>query len=223
MGVLLHELITRQAKLTPAHAALSYRGQTLSYAELQQLQLQIASSLRSLNIKPNDRIAVYLPKQIETVVSFFASTQAGGVFVPLNPLLKTEQVQYILRDCNVRVLITSSDRAALLENVFNQLDDLHAIVLTDDNELRAKPPAHIEVLRWSHMLRQSGTPAFPWRIDTDLASILYTSGSTGKPKGVVLSHRNMVTGAESVSSYLKNTNADRLLAVLPFSFDYGLS
>ena len=60
-------------------------------------------------------------------------------------------------------------------------------------------------------------------IDADMVSILYTSGSTGKPKGVVLSHKNMVTGAESVAQYLENTPDDRLLAVLPFSFDYGFS
>src|SRR2546421_393317 len=60
-------------------------------------------------------------------------------------------------------------------------------------------------------------------IDADMAAILYTSGSTGKPKGVVLSHRNMVAGANSVASYLGNTADDRLLAVLPLSFDYGLS
>jgi acyl-CoA ligase (AMP-forming) (exosortase A-associated) len=61
------------------------------------------------------------------------------------------------------------------------------------------------------------------RIDTDVAAILYTSGSTGQPKGVVLSHRNMVAGAQSVASYLDLRAADRLLAVLPLSFDYGLS
>src|SRR5476649_968685 len=60
-------------------------------------------------------------------------------------------------------------------------------------------------------------------VDTDMAAILYTSGSTGRPKGVVLSHRNMVAGALSVASYLRNTPQDRILCVLPLSFDYGLS
>ena len=67
----------------------------------------------------------------------------------------------------------------------------------------------------------SGTPHRV--IDADMAAILYTSGSTGKPKGVVLSHKNMVTGAKSVAQYLENTADDRLLAVLPLSFDYGFS
>src|SRR5690606_1875146 len=60
-------------------------------------------------------------------------------------------------------------------------------------------------------------------IDVDPVAILYTSGSTGKPKGVVLSHRNVVAGAASVAEYLENRETDRLLAVLPFSFDYGFS
>jgi acyl-CoA ligase (AMP-forming) (exosortase A-associated) len=65
--------------------------------------------------------------------------------------------------------------------------------------------------------------AKPPIIDVDVAAIFYTSGSTGKPKGVVLTHRNMVVGARSVSTYLGNTHEDRILAVLSFSFDYGFS
>ena len=63
----------------------------------------------------------------------------------------------------------------------------------------------------------------PRRIDNDMVAILYTSGSTGKPKGVIISHRNIVDGARSVSSYLEISAQDRLLAVLPFSFDAGLN
>ena len=60
-------------------------------------------------------------------------------------------------------------------------------------------------------------------IDSDMAAILYTSGSTGKPKGVVLSHRNIVAGAKSVAQYLENSPEDRILSVLPLSFDYGFN
>ena len=60
-------------------------------------------------------------------------------------------------------------------------------------------------------------------VDLDMAAILYTSGSTGKPKGVVLSHRNLIVGAESVSSYLQNRADDVILSALPLSFDAGFS
>jgi acyl-CoA ligase (AMP-forming) (exosortase A-associated) len=79
------------------------------------------------------------------------------------------------------------------------------------------------VVPWSELT--DGAPAGEphRRIDTDVAAILYTSGSTGRPKGVVLSHRNLVVGATSVAGYLGNGPGDRILAVLPLSFDYGLS
>jgi acyl-CoA ligase (AMP-forming) (exosortase A-associated) len=79
-------------------------------------------------------------------------------------------------------------------------------------------------MSWEALLAGAdAAAALPRLIDIDMAAILYTSGSTGKPKGVVLSHRNIVEGAKSVSTYLQNTADDRILAVLPLSFDYGLS
>ena len=84
-------------------------------------------------------------------------------------------------------------------------------------------PPRIAVHRWDTLLDGAGSRAGHRVIDTDVVSIFYTSGSTGKPKGVVLSHKNMVTGAQSVAEYLQNVSSDRLLAVLPFSFDYGFS
>jgi acyl-CoA ligase (AMP-forming) (exosortase A-associated) len=140
----------------------------------------------------------------------------------VNPVLKAEQVGHILRDCNVRVLVTSAPRAKDLEAELAVCPDLRHVVWCGTGSVPPVPP-HVAVHEWSAWL--AGAPArAPHRvIDADMTSIFYTSGSTGKPKGVVLSHLNMVTGAESVSSYLENVRDDRLLAVLPFSFDYGFS
>jgi acyl-CoA synthetase (AMP-forming)/AMP-acid ligase II len=73
------------------------------------------------------------------------------------------------------------------------------------------------------VLSPEGPPPGDESSGTDLAAILYTSGSTGKPKGVMLSHSQIIAGAEIVSSYLGITSNDRILAVLPFSFDAGLN
>jgi len=81
----------------------------------------------------------------------------------------------------------------------------------------------LNVVSWKQAQTLSDAARLPYCIDSDMAAILYTSGSTGKPKGVVLSHRNLVTGAISVSQYLNNRPDDRILAVLPLSFDYGLN
>ena len=139
--------------------------------------------------------------------------------MPINPVLKAGQVAYILSDCNVSILITSKSRWQQLESISANCHALHTVVLVDEDT-----PSHDKVLNWQDFLnRGSGEFMRPNIIDTDMAAILYTSGSTGKPKGVVLSHRNLVTGAKSVSEYLHINEQDRLLAVLPFSFDYGLN
>ncbi len=77
--------------------------------------------------------------------------------------------------------------------------------------------------RWDDLIGADGALSASAAVDVDMAAIFYTSGSTGKPKGVVLSHRNLIVGAESVSSYLRNTADDVILSALPLSFDAGFS
>lgn len=201
--------------------ALLFKQEALSYQALEQEVARVASGLRALGVERDQRVAVYLPKQFETVSAMFGAMAAGGVFVPVNPILKPEQVGHILRDCATRVLITSPDRARLLTDTLAECPDLVHLVLTGSAE-EFLGGCSQTVHRWQDMLGPAQWPALR-RIDADMAAILYTSGSTGRPKGVVLSHRNMLAGAHSVASYLGNTAQDRLLAVLPFSFDYGLS
>ena len=222
MATLLHELIFEQASRRPEAVAIAHRQAVLDYAGLAQQVQAAACGLLDLDLKRSERVAVYLPKQFETVVALFAAAAAGAVFVPVNPLLKPEQVMHILRDCNVRILITARGRADRLNLDPAACPDLRALVLVDEP---IDPPARqaLQRLRWQTLLA-AGSDLKPARvIDLDMAAILYTSGSTGKPKGVVLSHRNMLSGAYSVTRYLDNRADDRLLAILPFSFDYGLS
>jgi len=115
MARLLHELILEQAERRPAAVAIVHRQTTLNYTQLVDLMRTTARGLLALGLNRADRVAIYLPKRIETVAALFGTALAGGVFVPINPLLKPEQVAYILRDCNVRVLITACDRAESLE------------------------------------------------------------------------------------------------------------
>jgi acyl-CoA ligase (AMP-forming) (exosortase A-associated) len=223
MTELLHEIPRRQAQARPEATALVHKGATLSYAALGESMQSWAAALLQMGCSRHDRVAVFLPKQFETVVMMFGTAAAGCVFVPVNPLLKPGQVEHILNDCNVRVLVTSPERLVALEEILGRCPDLRHVVLTGEAAADTARHGALEVLRWSSAMK-AGAAARTFRvIDTDMAAILYTSGSTGKPKGVVLSHRNMVTGAHSVAQYLGNQPSDRLLAVLPFSFDYGFS
>ncbi len=224
MTTLLHDLIKTTAIRTPENVALTDNKQnSCNYGELAERVTQVARSLSNLGLQRNDRVGVYLPKLLETVESFFGTTEAGGIFVPINPLLKPPQVQYICEDCNVRILVTQAQRLATLQESLRQCADLHTIITIgkfDQDKI-----GHIHVVEWETFIQQSpkSVPIQCQPTDSDIAAILYTSGSTGNPKGVILSHRNMVVGAESVAQYLCNSSEDKILAVLPFSFDYGLS
>ncbi|MDN3920483.1 acyl-CoA ligase (AMP-forming), exosortase A system-associated [Roseateles violae] len=217
----LNELISRAAEWRAAERALSHGQASLSYAELDAGVQAFASGLMALGIQRGERVAIYLEKRFETVIASFGAPAAGAVFVPLNPLLKPEQVGFILRDCDVRVLVTSPDRYALLAEQLGGCEALRHVLLTDE-PAAAVAPAALALHRWGELL-QAPRRAGHRVIDTDMAAILYTSGSTGRPKGVVLSHRNMVAGAKSVASYLENNEHDTLLAALPLSFDAGFS
>ncbi len=218
---LLHELITASAARAPDSSALTAGATTLTYRELDDQVAGIASGLIGLGLDRGERVGIFLDKRIETVVASFAAARAGGAFVPVNPILKAEQIGHILRDCNARVLITSPERLPLIASTLEHCHDLRHVILTAPSTKPVSLEA-IGIHLWADLL--ASPPRAGHRIiDTDMLSILYTSGSTGRPKGVVLSHRNMVTGAKSVASYLGNTQDDTLLAALPLSFDAGFS
>ena len=223
MNSLLHDLITNIADRNPSATALRYQGQALAYEDLAALIQRCATGFVHHGLGRQERVAVYLPKRFETVAAFFAASQAGAVFVPVNPLLKANQVLHILQDSGARILVTSRSRTTQLAAVLPQCHDLHTVVLVDGEESDEAHVGHVHVISWSALIDASDSVLSRRLIDHDIAAILYTSGSTGRPKGVVLSHRNMVAGASSVVQYLGNTNTDRLLGVLPFSFDYGFS
>ena len=221
-ATLLHDLIARAAVLTPSAPALTCAAQTWSYQRLQAEIDTFATGMMALGLRRTDRVGIWLEKRFETVVASFGAPAAGGVMVPMNPLLKPEQVLYIARDCNVSVLVTSPDRLALLGPLLGDAPDLRHVVLTAPLPSPLALPSGVTLHDWTAL--SSAPPAVGHRIiDTDLTAILYTSGSTGRPKGVVLSHRNMVAGAKSVASYLNNHPGDTLLAALPLSFDAGFS
>jgi acyl-CoA ligase (AMP-forming) (exosortase A-associated) len=220
MAVLLHELIFDSAQRTPGAVALRYQGVPLSYEQFARQLGAFAALLREAGVQRGERVATFLEKRHEAVVGMFGANAAGAVFVPVNPLLKGEQVGYILKDCNVRVLVTSSDRYESVKSALATCEDLRAVVLVDGKGAgEANLP--YRMLAWPG--EAVASVRAPGVIDADMAAILYTSGSTGRPKGVVLSHRNVVAGARSVAQYLGIHSGDRILSVLPLSFDYGLN
>jgi acyl-CoA ligase (AMP-forming) (exosortase A-associated) len=216
MSGLLHELIRPDSE----RIALKAGVHEITYRALADEVAQAANLYLGLGLARRGRVAVYMDKRIDTVVAMFGAAAAGGVFVPVNPQLKAQQVAYILQDCNVEILVSTPERLDALRAVLADCPDLKAVVMVSDQSLPLI--TGMACVNWAE--RSSAAYRVPHRmIDGDMAAILYTSGSTGKPKGVVLSHRNLVAGAQSVSHYLGNRPEDRILSVLPLSFDYGLN
>jgi acyl-CoA ligase (AMP-forming) (exosortase A-associated) len=217
----IHQLVSAAAERAPDAPAVTYKQDTVTYAELWHRLGDFAGMLAGLSLRRGDRVAVYLDKRIETVVALFGAPAGDCVFVPVNPLLRPQQVGYILRDCGVKVLVTSAERLELLRGELAESKSVEHVVLA--GEALAEPGERYAVHRWPSGAGTAGPAPAPRAIDIDMAAILYTSGSTGRPKGVVLSHRNLLAGAASVSSYLGNTADDVILSALPLSFDAGFS
>jgi acyl-CoA ligase (AMP-forming) (exosortase A-associated) len=220
----LHHLLEERARSHPETPALTLKKETVTYEHLWARTRGAAAGLVRLGATREQRVAVYLDKCIETVAAIFGASAAGCVFVPVNPLLRPGQVQYIMLDCDVTVLVTSPERLALLRAELETCPSLEHVVLVGSAAVQDDASTRYAVHRWTELCTpEHATLAPSGTIDLDIAAIFYTSGSTGKPKGVVLSHRNLIAGAESVAQYLRNTADDVVLAVLPLSFDAGFS
>ena len=219
---LLCDYLIHAAATSPDKVALVCQKQRLSYAELDARSTALANALVTRGVARGDRVLVFGDNTIETVVSFWAVLKANAVVSIVNPLTKSDKLEYLINDCRPTALISD----AHIFEVFRgpaQSKHLKTVILSgalDDARLGAVPHAE----RWDAVLASADRAKPPARknIDIDLAAIIYTSGSTGDPKGVMLTHRNMLTAATSISAYLEVQHDEVILGVLPLAFDYGL-
>ena len=210
MSELLFELPRNCAARMPEAVALRDRGRELNFRDLALQIERAAHGLIALGLARGERVGIYLPKQFEAVVAMFGAARAGGVFVPINSALKALQVGYIMRDCDVRVLVTS---AARLESCEKNCARSGAARCGDSGTTRggAGGRRHQVLGR-----ARGGTDRIVASCDRYRHGqhLLYV-GRYRQAQGRGLSHKNMVTGAYSVAGYLGNTAGDRVLAVLP--------
>ena len=213
-------MVFATATAQPESTALRHNAASLTYGSLAAEVTRFGAALTRLGLLRYERVAILSGKCFENAIAIFGTAAAGGAFVPVNTLLKPEQVAYILADCEVSVLVTTANRLEPLLPVLGACPSLRHVVLVDGD---APATQGVSVLSWAELMDGNGAMPDAKVIGSDMASIMYTSGSTGKPKGVVLSHTNLLVGAASVASYIGNSPADIILAALPFSFDAGLS
>jgi acyl-CoA ligase (AMP-forming) (exosortase A-associated) len=220
-------MLRTSAEQYPDREAIVHGERRLSYRKVASHCTTVAAGLREAGVRRGDRVGIYLDPSVDQVLSIFSIAQAGGVYVPVNTVLFPEQVSHIVRDCGMKALITTPDKLEALLPVLQDAPSLQFYVVTGDANGWGHEHAQHEgkpVHSFEQMLK-SPVPGqwTDWGISKDLAAILYTSGSTGKPKGVMLSHANILAGSTIVSTYLGITSQERILAVLPFTFDAGMN
>lgn len=221
---LLHAMLKINSTLRPDASALGYGDEKFTWKELADLVDRVAAEFMKLGVTRRSRVAVLLSNRPESVVSAFATMSIGGIFVPVNPLLRPRQISHIMRDCEPSLLVTTGYFASILEDCIQVTGSLKSVVLVDELP-GGSAYGRVNTSHWQNLVSEksvSSSITHPLASD-DPAIIFYTSGSTGLAKGVLLSHRNLLDGARIVSRYLASTEVDRILAALPISFDYGFS
>jgi acyl-CoA ligase (AMP-forming) (exosortase A-associated) len=197
----IEDSLLHRAENVAEKAAIVDGDRPCSYAQLAARARRLAGQLRERGLEPGHRVAIYLDKSEEAVVALYGAWMAGGVAVPVNEGLLSRQVEHIVQHSGSRLLVSHPRRLARLDGAATAGAE---IVQVDDGEAAMWKPEQLPGGR-------------------EPAAILYTSGSTGRPKGILISHDNLLAGARIVSSYLAIQPDERIISILPFSFDYGLN
>lgn len=191
--------------------AVVHDGKSVTYEELFKRVNQVALYLRELDLPKDSRIGIYSKKGIEQVIAILAIMSTDYVLVPLTRLLKPEQVEYIIKDCDIQCIIT--DRLKL-ESIEEINFEGHVISYETTNK---------DVASFEEIYKYYNKPYECDISGHSNAVITYSFGLTGTPKGIVISHRNLIDSARVVSQYLKLQEDDVISGLLIFNLDYGLN
>jgi len=208
----LAESLERSAKMAPHKPAVIWKEERISFGSLLERVRRVGTGLSDLGVGPKDRVAILLPNCLEYIYAYYAVNWIGGVVVPVNSFLKGTEVSYILSNCQVHTLITTSSLARSVLPYRGKLKDLKNIVLVGEVEEDLKEMARsFSALLSSPPASRQGGPSAP----SDLAVIIYTSGTTGRPKGAMLSNGNLIHNVNSCQGALDVFSKDRFLLFLP--------
>jgi len=222
MAFLLHQLLTEAAERDPHQLAVVSAEQSLTYEELDRLSNQIAQQLRADGVCAGDRVGLFLNKSVHSVAALFGIQKAGAAYVPIDPHNPAQRAMYILQNCAVTGLVTSSEKLRSFPPEFLKGGAIRSVLTSDEagslaeiSDLPLKSFAQLKAEQ------PSANPAVPIT-DDNLAYILYTSGSTGKPKGVMISHLNSLTFVNWCYDEFGVQKTDRVSSHAPFHFDLSV-
>lgn len=191
--------------------AIVFNEQSITYEDLLKKVNQVAFYLKELDLPKGSRIGLYSNKGIDQVIAILAILSTNYVLVPLTRLLKAEQVEYIINDCDIKCIITDKLKLESIEEI-----DFCGHIISYET-------THKEIPSFEEIYKYYNKPYFTNINGHDNAVITYSFGLSGNPKGIVISHRNLIDSARVVSQYLKLNENDVISGTLIFNLDYGLN
>ena len=220
MSLNIATMLRESAVAAPDKPLCHINDSTFTYAQVDEISGRIASALLGLGLERGDKVAVQLPNLPHFLFSYFAIMKAGLVMVPLNPLLKAQEVAYHLKDSDSKLLITFEMFA---EEAVKGVQQAGAEITTyvvnlPGNDARPEGTKHFDELYFADDTRE----IVPTEGD-ETAVLLYTSGTTGKPKGAELTHLNLYMNCSIAGELFGFRDDDIGVAVLPLFHVFGLS
>ncbi len=231
MGVLnLVEQVRQQAFNKPEKIAYHFAGKDTSYGEFEFQVGRFAGALQQMGVQRGDHVALLLANTPHFLISLYATMRIGAVAIPVNPIYTPDEISYILRNGDVKVVVALDMLLPLVEagvKMFPSISNYIVCETTPDiGEKYAALSDEVKVKAklFTHVLGTSTEAADPVAVgDDDTAIILYTSGTTGQPKGAMLTHKNIYSNARDVGTYLKMSEHDRVIATLPVFHVFALT
>lgn len=211
-----HELLRRTAERTPDKWATVFHDQKITYREIEGLSNGLANGLRDFGIAKGDRVAMFTSNRPEYLISFEATSKAGGVVTPINPAYHEQEVEYQLNDSEARVLVVHEERLPIVDAIRDRIPTVKQILV-----IGSAPPTMQSWYAVANGFPATRPPDIAFDLEHDLIALPYSSGTTGLPKGVRLSHRNLVCNGIQCASASRMNDRDVLLLFLPFYHIYG--
>ncbi|WP_174616238.1 fatty acid--CoA ligase family protein [Virgibacillus ihumii] len=214
--------ITDQLSLTaqehPHKTAYVFQDSETSYLELEGMVTKFASSLQQLGYSKGDHIALALGNSPYYVIALYGALRVGAVVIPVNPMYTSHELGYILKNGDVKGIITMDVLLEKFEAIADQLPAVEHYISCDTGSSKSfgDSPVVDKIESFTELIKAGSLDTHtPQLDDEDTAIILYTSGTTGKPKGAMLTHQNIYSNAKDTADYLTINEEDRVIAALP--------
>ena len=189
-------------------------GRIYTYDEFQQIVNRTASLLLSLGVGKGDRLSLFLTNRAEYLIFYFACFEIGAWAGPINALLQPSEVEFLLKHSGARVAVTEPTLLPTLLKASAEVGLRHIVVIGDAG--KEVSPQSDQIVFYDDVIGAFSTELAPADVTAnDEAILIYTSGTTGKPKGVMLTHGNLLANAQQIADWLRLTEQDRSLIVMP--------